>query len=193
MHHAILLIGNREWGYSQIEAPHEEIVYREYDRMSINDARVLKNEVLFKPLETACRVFVITTASILPEAQNALLKLFEEPNHHTRFYIIVPREDMLIPTLRSRLQFLRKEEQGDATDSFNNFLKLGYGERLLLVADKLKVEDNAWVEEILEGAEHYAKKAKASGIVRDAVLTTSFIRTTGSSRKMLLEHLALSF
>lgn len=193
MHHAILLVGSREWGYAQVEAPHDEVVYREYDRMSISDARVLKNEVLFKPLETACRVFVITTASILPEAQNALLKLFEEPNNHTRFYLIVPREDMLIPTLRSRLHFLRKEDRGDATDSFSNFLKLGYRERLLLVADKLKAEDDVWVEEILEGAEHYAKKVKKSGIVRDAVLTTSFIRTTGSSKKMLLEHLALSF
>ena len=49
------------------------------------------------------KIFVIQTNIITEEAQNALLKIFEEPTPDTHFFILMP-QDILLPTFRSRMQ-----------------------------------------------------------------------------------------
>lgn len=49
------------------------------------------------------KFFIIQTEYLTLEAQQALLKVFEEPTLGTHFFIVTPRADELIPTLKSRL------------------------------------------------------------------------------------------
>ena len=196
MHHANLLIGNKEWALAQI--PEEErtegadVLIYSYERMSIANVRALIYEAGLRPVARAHRTFIIVCDSLLHEAQNALLKLFEEPNNHTLFFLIIPRENMLLPTLHSRLHILEIERGDVHTDAFGEFLNATYADRLTQITEMLKNEDSSWIETIVRGVEQYAHEKRDAVLIKDALMLSAYVHTTGSSKKMLLEHIALS-
>ena len=197
MHHANLLVGNKEWAFSQIpesaRIKGNDVSLQFFDRMSIADVRALIHATTLMPVAESHRTFVIVANSILTEAQNALLKLFEEPNATTIFYLIVPTEDILLPTLRSRLNLLAREyTEHFSMEIFNVFQKAGHAERLTLIADKLKAEDSAWVTALIQGLERHAHETRNARFMKEVLTLSSRIHAPGSSKKMLLEHIALS-
>lgn len=196
MHHANLLVGRKDWALAQISEDEKiegpDIFVTHYERMSIADVRALIYETGLRPVARPYRTFVIITDSLLEPAQNALLKLFEEPNEHTIFFLIVPREDMLLPTLHSRLHLLAREEHIYEKKDFDIFCSLGYADRLTTIAEKLKDEETEWALEIVRGFSQYAHEKRDTTLMREALMVESYMHTSGSSKKMLLEHLALS-
>ncbi len=196
MHHANLLVGGKDWALSQIPESEQiegpDIFVTNSDRMSIADVRALIYEAGLRPVAREYRTFVLIYDSILHEAQNALLKLFEEPNEHTLFYLILPREDILLPTLRSRLNLLAVEVGELQQKEFEIFLKLGYAERLKVIGEKLTAEDSVWLSEFLRGLELYAEKSRNAHLIKEVLNLVSYIHTAGASKKMLLEHIALT-
>ncbi len=197
MHHANLLVGNKEWALSQIPESERtqgpDVSLQFFDRMSIADVRALIHTTTLMPVAESHRTFVIVANSILGEAQNALLKLFEEPNPTTVFYLNVPKEDILLPTLRSRLNLLAREyTDGVSMEVFTAFRTAGYAERLTLIADKLNAEDGVWVTELVQGLEMYAHETRNAVLMKEVLALLSRIHAPGSSKKMLLEHIALS-
>jgi DNA polymerase III delta prime subunit len=196
MHHALLLIGTREWALTQIPETERtegsDVSIRSYEKFTIKDARELNYEANMRPVEKTHRTFTIICNIILLEAQNALLKLFEEPNNHTRFYLIIPREDILLPTLKSRLHTLATETVIASMSEFTKFLAAPYAERLSLIAEKLTKEDFVWVDTLIQNIVLHAHTSRSASLMRDTLLLESYIRTNGSSKKMLLEHIALS-
>jgi DNA polymerase III delta prime subunit len=196
MHHANLLVGSKEWALSCIEEGNKQegpdVSLLNYERMTIADVRTLIYDAQLRPITKDYRTFIIFSHSILHEAQNALLKLFEEPNEHTLFYLVIPYEDILLPTLRSRLFFMGREDSKGTSDIFQKFKKLGYAERLSYIASKIKEEDSKWVEEIIEGYRNDASISKNPEYIRDVLLLDTYSKSAGSSKKMLLEHVALS-
>lgn len=195
-HHANLIVGNSEWGFLQIDASVREggadTIRCEYDRMSIDDVRALIQDTYRKPILKSHRTFIISAHSILRDAQNALLKIFEEPNEHTVFYLILPNEDMLLPTLRSRLHLITTETHSTDMNVFEKFLKMQYADRLAYIADKLKAEENTWMYELLRGAEHHAEETRNTKIMKMVLEMETNLRMAGCSKKLLLEHFALS-
>lgn len=195
-HHANLIIGNPAWGLLRIDASVRDggadTIHHEYDRMGIDDVRALIQDTLRKPIEKSQRTFIISARSILHDAQNALLKIFEEPNEYTVLYLIVPSEDMLLPTLRSRLHLIASETYHVDTNVFTAFHAMSYAERLTCVAEKLKAEESAWIGELLRGAEIYAEKTRNTKIMKMVLEMEANMRMAGCSKKILLEHFALS-
>ena len=49
---------------------------------------------------------------ITVEAQNALLKLLEEPPVYAHFFLIIPSAHLLLPTVKSRLSMIRNTSWG---------------------------------------------------------------------------------
>ncbi len=196
MHHANLLIGSRNWALSQIPESEriegQDVSILQYDRMSIANVRALIHEASLRPLVREYRTFVLVCDSLLPDAQNALLKLFEEPNAHTVFYLVIPREDMLLPTLRSRLNLLGMETYKEEGKVFTDFLKARYVDKLAMIAERLKAEDVVWVDAVTRGFSQHAHTTRDVTLMKDALLLESYIHTTGASKKMLLEHIALT-
>lgn len=196
MHHANLIIGNKIWGLEQVQPcdrePCADVSIVSTEHLSIGDVRSILYEAGLMPVERPYRSFVIHTEKILSEAQNALLKLFEEPNAHTVFYLIIPREDMLLPTLRSRMMLLAVEKQRDKNTAFTEFLQHGYAERLDMITERLKDNDADWIRAIVEGFSLYAHASRNVARMHDALMLESNIYTNGASKKMLLEHIALS-
>lgn len=196
MQHTNLLVGNLEWARTVIPKENQEsssdVSVYEYARMSIADVRALIHEASMRPSERAYRTFIISCSSILVDAQNALLKLFEEPNAHTVFYFVVPRMDMLLPTLLSRFHILGIEERGVISNTTNDFFKATYAERLVLIAKKIEAEDSVWIQTLIESLAGYAHAVGQRELIRDVLFLESYIHTGGSSKKMLLEHIALT-
>lgn len=165
------------------------------DRFGIADARALMLQAQQTAVEAAGRTFVLATKNIPVEAQNALLKLFEEPPRGVQFHVVIPQEGLLIPTLRSRVQIVSDEltSLGDQTN-FNDFLKSSYADRLALIVDITKQKDVSHIEEIISGAEKYlAENIRTQGTLATSImLVREYVMTPGASKKMLLEELALS-
>jgi hypothetical protein len=196
MHHANLIVGNTEWGLAQVpmcdRESYPDVVVSYHERMSIADVRTLIYEAGLRPVSREYRSFVVSTQNILGEAQNALLKLFEEPNDHTVFYLIIPEEDILLKTLRSRLILFAREEVASDSTALNAFLKLSYAERIDQITKKIKDEDTAWVSAITQGLSIHAHTTKDKALMEDVLMLETYIRGAGSSKKMLLEHVALT-
>lgn len=196
MQHTNLLVGRRAW--AEMLIPHVDkeasvdVMVLEFERMSIKEVRTLIYEAGMRPTERLYRVFIISCGSILHEAQNALLKLFEEPNAHTVFYFIIPRMDMLLPTLKSRFHVLGIEDRGSVSPLTKDFFTAAYADRLALITKKIDAEDSLWIQTLIESLAGYAHMAMQPELIRDVLFLESYIHTSGSSKKMLLEHIALS-
>lgn len=71
--------------------------------IKVADARALRQMALDPPAAAPRRVVLITEAQAMNvEAQNALLKILEEPGPSTVFCVTVPHRDVLLPTVVSR-------------------------------------------------------------------------------------------
>lgn len=159
------------------------------DSLGIKDARWLIKESSSKSLSGEKHNFVIFAKSLNLEAQNALLKLFEEPPSDTVFYLIVPNQSLLIPTLRSRLIYKEATESKDS--SGRAFLKLSLKDRLDKIAELAKDDPSALGEIVRSLGEDKSLKLSVDA-KRALLLTEKYVYNRGASRKMLLEELALS-
>lgn len=174
-----------------------DVLHMSNDRFTIDDARELSRLAQQKPFEADLRTVVICTKDIAVEAQNALLKLLEEPPAHTQFYIVIKRTALLLPTLRSRLSTEEDTHHAPSreNDAFASFKRSSYADRLASIAEKTKEKDAAWIEEILRGSEEYTQLHTSSAkgpILRSVVFIRNYLGSKGASSKMLLEELALT-
>lgn len=70
----------------------------------------LRRDAYVRPNEAPCRVFVLENAQNLsPQAQNALLKVLEEPPAAVQFLLTCDRSSSLLATVRSRSQIYTLE------------------------------------------------------------------------------------
>lgn len=77
----------------------------EKETIGIDAARDLKTFLYRKPVASKRRTAIIKDAeSLTPEAQNAILKIAEEPPDYSLIIFIASDETNLLPTLKSRLQ-----------------------------------------------------------------------------------------
>ncbi len=75
--------------------------------ISIDDIRRLKNVVSLKPFDGEWNAIIIDNAHLMTEeAQNALLKVLEEPNPSALLFLITSNPRELLPTILSRCQLI---------------------------------------------------------------------------------------
>jgi DNA polymerase III subunit delta' len=76
--------------------------------IKVDQVRDAIERAAYRPFEGRRRVVIIDEAdALMPEAQNALLKTLEEPPPASVFVLVTSRQDVLLPTVRSRCQHLR--------------------------------------------------------------------------------------
>jgi len=198
-HHATLYIAaNFSSGQlsEDLRVPGSDVEHIIVDAFGITESRRLFEQASVRPLAAATRSFVIVASSITTEAQNALLKLFEDPPATSEFHLVIPRESLLLPTLCSRLQ------RGELADTaarvsgteFVDFTQCSYAERIALVADKIKKKDEHWISAMHAGLEQYCREVTVANSVKatELVFIDTNLRRRGGSKKMLLEALALA-
>ena len=195
-HHANLLVGSHDWALTQlpqdVREQSQDVIHLTFERMSIADVRSLIRAAHLRPIERPDRTFVVYAHSLLSEAQNALLKLLEDPPQGVIFYFIVPNANLLLPTVRSRFNELESERADTPHPIFEEFKAANYGARLALIASWAKDDDTTWFADLRHGLEQYASTIRDPKLMHDTLLITRYADAPGSSRKMLLEHLALT-
>ncbi|MDP4020930.1 MAG: hypothetical protein Q8P58_02745 [Candidatus Adlerbacteria bacterium] len=176
---------------------------KNFERFGIDEARSLIEMASLKNFGK--QTFFIAAASLTTEAQQALLKLFEEPQKGTTFVLLVPHGS-IIPTLRSRM--MSYPQQGETLlvparfRLATQFLKSTQKERSDYIAKLLKDDEGVreQVREFLNGLEEELhknlQKTKQNKAFLDGLQDISKVRSYTNDRspslKMLLEHLALS-
>jgi DNA polymerase III delta prime subunit len=71
--------------------------------IGVEDIRALRRDAFVAPLESPRKVYIIANADDMnPAAENAALKLLEEPPEGVFFMLLTPNPDALLETVRSR-------------------------------------------------------------------------------------------
>lgn len=145
-HHAYVVEGDREAGiFASREYAREtlglsgeqnpDVVVFQYGLFSVDDAREVARFSSNSPVVGDQKMIVVAATRIFHEAQNALLKLFEEPPVGTTMVLVVPSLGQLLPTLRSRVLILQSETQ--ETEIAQDFLSLDAAAREKLIGKLL--------------------------------------------------------
>ena len=215
LHHAYLLLGDRkillpslfrfiENDVGIATSGNPDFWQAHFDIFGIDEARTLKEMQNRKSFSGGKKIFVISLNSITREAQNSLLKVFEEPTEDTHFFVIASSAENFIPTLRSRFFVLDKKKDEDVSDLnrlrslADNFLKQKPPERFVLL--KKIIDDKERMEAIsfLNALEWLLQTKTKSGYTPETVSifdeiaqSRSYLYDRAPSIKIILEHLAL--
>ncbi|MFA6256860.1 MAG: hypothetical protein WCT29_00960 [Candidatus Paceibacterota bacterium] len=218
LHHAYLIEGERESVMSELleffenskinTSGNSDFINIHVDSFKMDDARNLKVHEREKSFSDNKKIFIISANSILLEAQNTLLKLFEEPIPQTHFFVIVPDTNALLRTLVSRFQVISARNYSSIPNfDTDRFLAMTKPQRLEYLKAFLKEPEES-EEVVLVGARAQAlnflnsleltlhnKMPKAhldSESFEQIFQVRKFLRMPGSSVKNLMESVALT-
>jgi hypothetical protein len=210
LHHAYFLEGDTEQVLPSllsffekeleiIQNGNPDMRVESYETFGVDEGRELKEAQLSKSFGGGKKIFVISFETITVEAQNSLLKVFEEPTPDTHFFLISRTGSRLLPTLRSRIVFLQTES--DSTPSLlqaKKFISSSISERLKLIEsiteEKNKKEAKEFLSElatVLRNQKPVEKFSREdSSILQDVLRAHDYLSDRSPSVKMLLEHIA---
>lgn len=221
LHHAYCAVGEAKQIFPRIERFLERVLgfpvrgnpdfwHGEYETFGIDEARQLKEASARRALG-ARKVFILAARGLTSEAQNALLKTLEEPVADTIFFLVIPSAEILLSTVRSRLQFVLVELDGEeVVQDARQFLaesipaRLARMQAMLAALEKEKekrekedskepLREKACVFSFVDAIERTAaKNIKAHPEALEEILgVKKYMRDRAPSLKLLLEHLAL--
>ena len=116
LHHAYLIEGARKeiipeilkflktLGINTVGNP--DFVNISIDNFKIDEAFSLRAMSADKSFSSTRKIFLVCVNSFSLDAQNVLLKMFEEPAENTIFFLIVPDINILLKTLVSRFYLI---------------------------------------------------------------------------------------
>lgn len=202
-HHAVLFVredrktfANTVW--KELQMASLAHVFHDYTVLDIETARALTSWVN-TPYE-GNKIALISFHTITLPAQNALLKILEEPRIGVQFILVTSNQEALIPTLYSRLQH-QKTDTGESNNTHaQQFLSASSSERMKLpfIASLLTAKDESGRKEregirtfILSLVPILTKNTANSRHVLSTIKTASYAGDSSSSGKVLLEYLAL--
>ena len=214
LHHAYCILGNcndvvnelekfllKELKFSTVNNP--DFLYAEFDVMDVDDGRAINASHQNRPTIGDKKIFVVSANFITEKAQNAMLKLFEEPRGDTHFFLVIPSLNNIIPTFRSRLFIIDTNETGTSLINPKDFLRMPIGERMEVVkkiCGSISDEEKSKIEIInflnsLE-AEMFSHKSALSPQILVPLEEIEKVRVYAGeqspSLKMLLEHISIT-
>ncbi len=188
VHHAYLLVGNMEAAEVYLESlfgklsgspdyfPWQGAVF------GIDEARDTSIRAMRRAFGER-KIFFIAPERVTLEAQNALLKTFEEPIPDTHFFLLLRDDGTVIPTLRSRMRVVRvKHSVFDKGGEAQKFLKFSLKDRLNFAKKFVDAEKNLskFLDELLLVTRD--RRVYEMRLVSDQ---------RGVSPRLILEHVAV--
>ncbi len=176
-----------------------------FEAFTIDDARQLRERQSTKSFEregdSGRKIFIIETAAITGEAQNALLKILEEPTAGSHFFIVVPSRWLVLPTVRSRMQIVSigggdgREEFGKESAEALAFLAATPATRLSMLQPILEEKDKTratlFVDSLIGSLHSRIHQKTAADALNELLRCRGYLTDRSSSLKLILEHLAL--
>ena len=217
-HHAFIIEAEAEigievasaWAKSELGMDakgNPDIVVLRYGLFSPDDARYVCELAAHKSFTGEHRVLIITASRAYHEAQNALLKLFEEPPRETYLFLVLPTLGSLLPTLRSRVHILNSNvgpPRSHIPEAAENFLKASKEKRSVIIKKLTSGKDEEERREnreaaiaIVNGIETIAHKKYGftkpliSELLRDIQALRGHLHDRSAPVRMILEHLSL--
>ena len=78
--------------------------------IGVDAVRAIRESAFIKPNDLDFKAYIIKQADLMtPQAQNALLKLLEEPPGNVYFFLLCENSSLLLPTVRSRAPVMRMQ------------------------------------------------------------------------------------
>ncbi len=209
LHHAYFLVGEVEGIFSELKdflenevlvktSGNPDFWHGKFDNFSIDDARDVVEKSLQKDFSGGKKIFIIQTDFITGEAQNSLLKVFEEPTLGTHFFIISP-QDILLPTLRSRMQVIKNETTKKEIKE-ESIIGMNLKQRLEEVKKITEAisDEEATKQEAVSFLDKIEKELYKNGVDKSerelevCLKTREALFDRGAPIKMILENLVLS-
>lgn len=176
-----------------------------YNTLGVEEAQILRQQQTEYTHDGGAQFFIVYAASVTHEAQQALLKVFEEPKARSHFFLLMPEMTAIVPTVRSRAQSITlATNENKYTKDAQQFIKASIDGRLAFVVDFVKAhEDDDSSGELRLHASQFIvtlidtlKKDPKNLVLRarffqDALVMRNYLDTRGASVKMILEHLSL--
>ena len=130
--------------------------------VKINDIRKISSFLQMKTIEGNHRIILIKNAEMMTtEAQNALLKILEEPYNNSLIILLSETSDTFLPTILSRVQVLRANEifenettlipskdQEFIVDNVKEILLFGNISSIFILSDMFSVKKNRFMTEM---------------------------------------------
>jgi DNA polymerase III delta prime subunit len=209
MHHANVIVGEKckDFVFGILEEKlnfnvnaNPDFLLFENQVFGIDDARDFERWAIGKPLIGESKVSLIIIKSITHEAQNALLKVLEEPPLGTYIFINLESLGGLLPTFLSRVRVLElpkgvfempRSQKTPFGSEAQKFLAGRIKEKFALVRSLSKKENKEEMKELIKNLEEVAYKNDFNAKNLKNILTAKiFASNRGSSPKMLLEWLS---
>ncbi|MCA9359593.1 hypothetical protein KC850_00970 [Candidatus Kaiserbacteria bacterium] len=195
VHHAELVRSNAVRIHEVQSLTDDSEVFDIYiERFGIDDARELVRKAHNRPSNSSFIYLTVRTEFITHEAQNALLKVLEEPPASSRLIFVVPPDLTLLPTLESRFSDTASNNEIQTLESketFDKFIGASYADRLSMIEVATKGKDIEWQRCMKQGLTYHLMTCKKDETLSDLEYSVRTLLTRGASNKMLFEHIAL--
>jgi DNA polymerase III delta prime subunit len=205
-HHVFLIEGNHsdtkpalvqflEEEFKIFSAGNPDFRAEDFESFGIDEGRLLKTMQQSRAfMEGAKKIFIVTAHTFTSEAQNSLLKIFEEPTRDTHFFILTPSAQFFLPTLLSRVVVVSESQQAKNFEAVAKFLKEPYSKRLEIALEMSKDSARAqsFFDELIRF--YYEKSERTKEELRVLELASKYriyAHARAPSLKMMLEHLAI--
>ena len=124
LHHAYLIEGMRDLIIPEIvkfcesvnikTSGNPDFIHISIDNFKIDEAFDLRAMSSNKSFSSAKKIFVICVNNFSLDAENVLLKMFEEPIPDTHFFLVVPDINALLKTLISRFYLIKSKNKSNS-------------------------------------------------------------------------------
>ena len=122
--------------------PDLHIISKHGAMIKVDEIRDIKEKAKVYPNDGDKSVFVICEAQNMnPQAQNALLKIFEEPARHVSFILTCPSKSSLLETITSRATaYFTGEDTGEESSETNEKARVLASELLMTMAKENELQ-----------------------------------------------------
>jgi hypothetical protein len=209
-HHAAAYIGDIETAHATARDAAFEILGRELEgspdyqafvleTFGIDESRLVKERAVQTPVGDMQVLVVVAHTYTIP-AQNALLKVLEEPPQGTVLLLVATSEHDLLKTVRSRVPVTHVGGVGiERTYDALGFVSMSVADRLAYVErfhkpEKDRVQASVFLRELAEvlhdSLQNSTEREQAQRQLKAVVEVEQYVLLPSSSPKLLLEHLA---
>lgn len=160
--------------------------------IKIEEIRELKQKLFLKPFQGEKKAIIIYNAENLTiEAQNACLKILEEPPEDTLILLVTPNENLLLPTIISRCEIVRlKFEAPLLTADCKLLASMDLGEKFALAENLTKkIDKEEKLEDTRKRAENFVKNLAENYMKSDEKIKKENLITLSQTLKNIKSNL----
>lgn len=179
--------------------------------IGIEDIRSIQKNLYLKPMRGEFKSIILNIdKEITATAQNALLKILEEPPPSTSIFLVIPDSNTLLPTILSRCKVIKIEDKFEISDDDIKYFRdlaqkftldnLGIKLKLAQDISGSREEAVAWLEKailvfhkiMIENLDAINYQSKVAAIIKKLEEGHRAAKNTNVNQRFILENTLLS-